>query len=216
MSWPVKFWTEKVLPNVPRIIQRNFWRLLFSFLFAFLLFNLVHKNVREETEYRIITINDVEISFVPETENGKPEAIMLVPLKVKPTVSVTLSVPVYDDVKSRDLYLECPVTKKQIDENAPVFLDAEKVIVPRIAESSMMGDLIDRDALPDFTVLPDNEMGCDQISILVPPVDNALGIALAFRVVQHDVFLVLGTFIAMNEGITKVAIYLDIGKLHTR
>ena len=132
MNRSADFWTEKILPHVPGIIQRNFWRLLFSFLFAFLLFNLVHKNVKEETEYHKITINDVEIRFVPETENGEADTIRLVPLEETPTVSVTLSVPVYEkDVKSKDLYLECPVTKKQIDENDPVSFKIENLKLRR-------------------------------------------------------------------------------------
>ena len=61
MSSPGNFWTEKILPHVPRIIQHNFWRLLFSFIFAFLLFNFVHTNVQEETEYHMITINELNL-----------------------------------------------------------------------------------------------------------------------------------------------------------
>ena len=132
MSSPGNFWTDKILPHVPRIIQRNFVRLVFSFLFAFLLFNLVHKNVQEETDYHMITIDDVEIRVIPDAENARTDAIRLVPQKGTPTVSVTLSVPVYEkSVTSRDLYLECPVTKKQIDENAPVFLNAENLKLRR-------------------------------------------------------------------------------------
>lgn len=132
MSSPGNFWTEKILPHVPRIIQRNSWRLIFSFLFAFLLFNLVHKTVQEETEYHMITINDVEIRIVPDMESAKTDAFKLVPQKGIPTVSVTLSVPVYEkSVTSRDLYLECPVTKKQIDENAPVSLKVENLKLRR-------------------------------------------------------------------------------------
>ena len=132
MSSPGNFWTEKILPHVPRIIQHNFWRLLFSFFFAFLLFNFVHTNVKEETDYHMITIDDVEIRVVPDADSAKTDAFKLVPQKGAPTVSVTLSVPVYEkDVKSRDLYLECPVTKKQIDENAPVSLDVENLKLRR-------------------------------------------------------------------------------------
>ena len=150
MSSPGNFWTEKILPHVPRIIQHNFWRLLFSFIFAFLLFNFVHKTVQEETDYHIITINDVEIRVVPDAEGAKTEAIRLVPQKGTPTVSVTLSVPVYEkSVSSRDLYLECPVTKKQIDENVPVSFKVENLKLrrgiyfkdPRIHPSALSLDL---------------------------------------------------------------------------
>lgn len=121
-------WSEKNLPHMPGIIQRNFWRLLFSFLFAFLLFNLVHKNIEDDTEYHRITVNDVAIRVVPEMEDGETEPFKLVQLMENPKVDVTLSVPEYEkEVKSKDLYLECPVTKKQIDENDPVSFKVENL-----------------------------------------------------------------------------------------
>ena len=132
MNLPGNFWTEKILPHVPRLIQHNFWRLLFSFVFALLLFIFVHRNVRAETEYRMITLNDVEIRIVPEAENGEADTFMLVPQKGNPTVSVALSVPEYEkDVKSKDFYLECSVTKKQIDQNDPVSFGADNLKLRR-------------------------------------------------------------------------------------
>ena len=122
------FWTEKVLPHVPQIIQHNFWRLLFSFLFALLLFNFVHRNLKEEAEYHMITLNDVEIRIKPEAEDGETETFQLVQEKGNSRVSVVLSVPEYEkDVKSKDFYLECFVTKRQIDQNDPISFGAENL-----------------------------------------------------------------------------------------
>ena len=113
-------WTEHVLPHVPGFIRRNFTRLLFSFVFALLLTFNVHNRVKKETEYHSVTLHDVEIRVVPEMGKGEDGAFVLVPQDMASTISVTLNVPVdMKDLKSKDMYLERTVTKKQIDDNEP-------------------------------------------------------------------------------------------------
>ncbi len=120
MSASGSIWTEKILPHVPGFIRHDFLRKLFSFVFAVLLTLSVHKNVKEATEYHSVTLHDVEIRVVPEMGKGEDGAFVLVPQDMPSTISVTLNVPVdMKDLKSKDMYLERTVTKKQIDDNEP-------------------------------------------------------------------------------------------------
>ena len=120
MSASGGIWTEKILPHVPGFIRHDFLRKLFSFVFAVLLTLSVHKNVKEATEYHSVTLHDVEIRVVPEMGKGEDGAFVLVPQDMASTISVTLNVPVdMKDLKSKDMYLERTVTKKQIDDNEP-------------------------------------------------------------------------------------------------
>ena len=75
----------------------------------------------------------------------------------------------------------------------------------------MMRDTIQGHALPNAAVLGHDEVGGDEVSVGVPPVDHRGCIRFAFGVVQHDVLLVLGFFGPVVEAFAEIFCDGDVG-----
>ena len=73
-----------------------------------------------------------------------------------------------------------------------------------VAETGMVRNAVERDALHDRTISADNEMGCDQVPVAIPEVHDVLGSGFALGVMEHDILLMLRPFFAMVEAGTVV------------
>ena len=119
------FWM-KILPHVPHIIRHDFWRKLFALVFASLLTGYAYQNIKTKTELVKMDVRGVAIRFVA-VEDG----VTLIPRDVP--ADITIEVPKeLKNLKNTDFYLECPVTKYQVEEDLPVELrpDMVKTNVP--------------------------------------------------------------------------------------
>jgi len=117
----VKFWNGVILPHVPHIIRHDFWRKIFAMVFAGLLTWYAHENIKAQMELVPASFKKVPVKFVA-VEDG----VTLIPREV----SVDISVEIPKDtknLKNTDFYVECPVTKYQVEENQPVELKSEMV-----------------------------------------------------------------------------------------
>ena len=116
MSAIKRFWDGIVLPHVPRFIRNDFLRILFSMIFAFLLTAVAHRNARMKADMIKMQFVEIPVSFVPA--NG--ESFSLVPRESVLTVAIEAEVPGdLKDLKNADFYVECPVSKTQLDAKAP-------------------------------------------------------------------------------------------------
>ncbi len=115
MSLIRNFWM-KILPHIPYVIRHDFWRKLFALIFAGLLTGYAYQNVKERMEMVRVNIRGVPVRFVPVEEG-----VTLIPRDV--SADVTLEVPkAQKTLKNSDFYLECPVTKYQVETDMPVEL----------------------------------------------------------------------------------------------
>ena len=116
MSAIKRFWDGVVLPHVPRFIRNDFLRILFSMIFAVLLTAVAHRNARMKADMIKMQFVEIPVSFVPA--NG--ESFSLVPRESMLTVAIEAEVPGdLKDLKNTDFYVECPVSKTQLDAKAP-------------------------------------------------------------------------------------------------
>ena len=116
MSAIKRFWDGVVLPHVPRFIRNDFLRILFSMIFAVLLTAVAHRNARMKADMIKMQFVEIPVSFVPA--NG--ESFSLVPRESVLTVAIEAEVPGdLKDLKNTDFYVECPVSKTQLDAKAP-------------------------------------------------------------------------------------------------
>ena len=69
----------------------------------------------------------------------------------------------------------------------------------RIAVAGVLRDLVHGHALRNVAVPAHDELGGDEVSVLGPVAHDALGLAVALRVVQDDVLLVLDALGPMAE-----------------
>ena len=116
MSAIKRFWDGVVLPQVPRFIRNDFLRILFSMIFAVLLTAVAHRNARMKADMIKMQFVEIPVSFVPA--NG--ESFSLVPRESMLTVAIEAEVPGdLKDLKNTDFYVECPVSKTQLDAKAP-------------------------------------------------------------------------------------------------
>jgi YbbR domain-containing protein len=114
------FWA-KVLPHIPYIIRHDFWRKVFALIFACLLTWYAYQNVKSRMELVRVNIRNVPVRFVP-----LEEGVTLIPRDV--SADVTLEVPKEQKtLKNTDFYLECPVTKYQVETDMPVELRLDMV-----------------------------------------------------------------------------------------
>ena len=115
-----------MLPHVPHIIRHDFWRKLFALVFATLLTGYAYQNIKTKTELVKMDVRGVAIRFAA-VEDG----VTLIPRDVP--ADITIEVPKdQKNLKNADFYLECPVTKYQVEEDLPVELrpDMVKTNVP--------------------------------------------------------------------------------------
>ena len=134
MSAPGRFWNEKVLPHVPRFVRNDFWRLLFSLFFAVLLTAYAYRSVKMKTVMVKMHLKGIVVSFVP----APGESLELVPRETESTVDIDVEVPGdLKDLKNTDFYVECAVTKAQIDakEPPPVSIKSENVKTRRVIDN---------------------------------------------------------------------------------
>ena len=111
----------KVLPHVPHIIRHDFWRKLFALVFACLLTWYAYQNVKAQMELVKIDVRGVPIRFV-----AIEEGVTLIPRDV--SADITVEVPKEQmSLKNTDFYLECPVTKYQLEADMPVELRQDMV-----------------------------------------------------------------------------------------
>ena len=120
MSAILNIW-QKIQPYIPHVIRHDFWRKLFALVFACLLTGYAYQNVKSKMEMVKIDIRGVPVRFVP-IEDG----VTLIPRDV--SADVTLEVPKgQKNLKNTDFYLECPVTKYQVEMDMPVELRQDMV-----------------------------------------------------------------------------------------
>ena len=125
MSLVLNVW-RIILPHVPYFIRHDFWRKLFSLVFAILLTGVAYQKVKSQMELVKMDIRGVQIKFV-----AVEEGVTLIPRDVPVDISVELPKE-QKNLKNSDFYLECPVTKYQVEEDLPVELrpDMVKTNVP--------------------------------------------------------------------------------------
>jgi len=112
---------RKILPHIPYIIRHDFWRKVFALIFACLLTWYAYQNVKSRMELVRVNIRNVPVRFVP-----LEEGVTLIPRDV--SADVTLEVPKGQKaLKNTDFYLECPVTKYQVETDMPVELRLDMV-----------------------------------------------------------------------------------------
>ena len=114
------FW-RKVLPHVPYLIRHDFWRKLFALVFAILLTGVAYQKAKSQMELVKMDIRGVQIKFV-----AVEEGVTLIPRDVPVDISVELPKE-QKNLKNTDFYLECPVTKYQVEEDLPVELRPDMV-----------------------------------------------------------------------------------------
>ena len=110
------FWKDKVFPRMANLVLNDFWRKIFSLLFAVLLTAYAHLVVKMKMDMVKIHLRDVPVYFVP----ADGENFSIVPWDVSLTVDIDVEVPSgMKNVKNADFYVECPMTKAQIDTDDP-------------------------------------------------------------------------------------------------
>ena len=117
---------RKILPHIPQIIRHDFWRKLFALVFAILLTGVAYQNVKSQMELVKVDVRGVAVRFVA-VEDG----VTLIPRDVPVDISVEVPKEL-KNLKNTDFFLECPVTKYQVEEDLPVELrpDMVKTNVP--------------------------------------------------------------------------------------
>ena len=121
MSAIVRFWRDVVLPHVPHIIRNDFWRKFFAFAFAALVIWYAHENTKSQMELVSADFKKVPVKFTA-VEDG----VTLIPREV--SVDITVEIPKgMKNLKNTDFYVECQVTKYQVEENQPIELKPEMV-----------------------------------------------------------------------------------------
>ena len=111
----------KLLPYIPHVIRHDFWRKLFSLIFACLLTGYVYQNLKSQMEMVKIDFRGVPVRFV-----ASEEGVTLIPREV--SVDITVEVPKEQkNLKNTDFYVECPVTRYQVEADTPVELKMEMV-----------------------------------------------------------------------------------------
>ena len=120
MSAIRNFW-GKILPHVPHIIRHDFWRKLFALVFACLLTGYAYQNVKSQMELVKIDVRGVPVRFV-----AIEEGVTLIPRDVSADISVEVPKE-QKSLKNTDFYLECPVTRYQVETDMPVELRQDMV-----------------------------------------------------------------------------------------
>ena len=111
----------QILPYIPHVIRYDFWRKLFSLIFACLLTGYVYQNLKSQMEMVKIDFRGVPVRFV-----ASEEGVTLIPREV--SVDITVEVPKEQkNLKNTDFYVECPVTRYQVEADMPVELKMEMV-----------------------------------------------------------------------------------------
>ena len=125
MSVFLNIW-RRILPHVPYFIRHDFWRKLFSLGFAILLTSVAYQKAKSQMELVKMDVRGVQIKFV-----AVEEGVTLITRDVPVDISVELPEE-QKNLKNTDFYLECPVTKYQVEEDLPVELrpDMVKTNVP--------------------------------------------------------------------------------------
>lgn len=111
----------KLLPHVPHIIRHDFWRKLFALVFACLLTGYAYQNVKSQMELVKIDVRGVPVRFV-----AIEEGVTLIPRDVSADISVEVPKE-QKNLKNTDFYLECPVTRYQVETDMPVELRQDMV-----------------------------------------------------------------------------------------
>ena len=112
---------KKILPHIPHVIRHDFWRKLFALVFAILLTGVAYQNVKSQMELVKMDIRGVAVRFA-----AVEEGVTLIPRDVLVDISVELPKE-QKNLKNTDFFLECPVTKYQVEEDLPVELRPEMV-----------------------------------------------------------------------------------------
>ncbi len=112
---------KKILPHIPHVIRHDFWRKLFALVFAILLTGVAYQNVKSQMELVKLDVRGVAVRFAA-VEDG----VTLIPRDVLVDISVELPKEL-KNLKNTDFFLECPVTKYQVEEDLPVELRPEMV-----------------------------------------------------------------------------------------
>lgn len=109
-------WKDRILPRAANVVRNDFWRKVFSLLFAVLLTAYAHLVIKMKMDMVKLQLKDVPVLFVPA--NG--ENFTVVPGEASLTVDLDVEVPgSMKNLKNADFYVECPVTKAQIDAKDP-------------------------------------------------------------------------------------------------
>lgn len=117
--------------SVPR---SNSVRILFSFFFAVLLTVYAHINMKVKMDMVKVQLKDIPVQFIP----APGETIALVPRETELTVDIDVEVPGnLKDLKPEDFYVECAVTKAQIDakEPGPLAIKRNNVKTRRVVDN---------------------------------------------------------------------------------
>ena len=120
MSSIGKLWGT-ILPHIPHIIRHDFWRKLFALVFACLLTGYAYQNVKSQMELVKIDVRGVPVRFV-----AIEEGVTLIPRDVSADIAVEVPKG-QKNLKNTDFYLECPVTKYQVETDMPVELRLDMV-----------------------------------------------------------------------------------------
>lgn len=104
------------LSSTFRMPRAGFLRIVFAFFFAVLLTFYAHINMKVKMDMVKVQLKDIPVQFIP----AAGETIALVPHETEITVDIDVEVPGnMKDLKPEDFYVECAVTKAQIDAKEP-------------------------------------------------------------------------------------------------
>jgi len=110
------FWKDKFFPRMANLVLNDFWRKVFSLLFAVLLTAYAHLVVKMKMDMVKIHLRDVPVYFIP----ADGENFTIVPWDANLTVDIDVEVPGnMKNLKNADFYVECPMTKAQLDAEDP-------------------------------------------------------------------------------------------------
>ena len=86
--------------------------------------------------------------------------------------------------------------------------DAVQLVVPGVSVPGVMGNLVHGHALRNVAVLAHDELCRNEVPVTNPVAHDALGLAVALRVVQHDVVLVFDALGPVRQLVVKVACHV--------